>query len=121
MKKELLTVELRYHGLDEYNNPHSYTNRITIGIFDSLKEAVKKGNEVIGELSKTFQVRDGDRFEINGLFGYPKRLVTNCCYPTKKVQYFATITCLDFCDLSKCVDEAILSSVSFLERKDEDD
>lgn len=80
--------------------------KITIGVFDTLKEAVEKGNEVLNTLSeKGFEIRSDDRFKVKGLFGLPERLVSNCCYPTKGIQYFAEITPLKFEDLDSVIQE----------------
>ena len=96
MSKELVTVEFRYSYVD-LNDEEQYVNKkITIGIFDRLKDAVYKGNMVLYELSKTFEVRAKDKFKVKGLLGCPDRLVTNCCYPTKGIAYFAQITKLNF-------------------------
>ena len=59
-----------------------------------MEEAVEKGNEVLKALS-----------EVEGLFGFPDRLVSNCCYPTKGIQYFAKITPLKFDDLDSMIQE----------------
>lgn len=50
-------------------------------------------------------VREDDRFKVRGLFGTPDRLVTNCCYTTKGIAYFARITPLKFNDLSETIAE----------------
>lgn len=106
MQKELLTIEFRYH-----DRPEDITNRvchnktITIGIFDTLEEAIKEGNKTLEILSKYFQVRPDDKFQLHYLFGNPQRLVTNCCYPTNGIEYFAKITPLKFDDLLNTIKE----------------
>ena len=70
-----------------------------------MEEAVKAGNETLKVLSEHFQVRSDDRFKVRGLFGTPDRLVTNCCYTTKGIAYFAKITPLKFDDLSETIAE----------------
>jgi len=98
MNKELLTVEFRYNSKGDYK-----TKIITIGIFDTLESAVDKGNEVLNILSDNFQVRKEDKFKFKGLWGLPEKLVTNTCYSTKGVQYFANITTLNFYSLEDMV------------------
>ena len=107
MQKELLTVEFRYHDRpDSCGFGEHPIKKITIGVFDTLKEAVEKGNEVLKTLSeKGFEIRSDDRFKVKGLFGLPERLVSNCCYPTKGIQYFAKITPLKFDDLDSMIQE----------------
>jgi hypothetical protein len=123
--KELLKVEFRYNDKKQDRNDYDCVRKtVTIGIYDTIEEAVAKGNEVIKELSKTFEVRHGDKFEVNGLWGYPKRLVTNVSYPTKGVQYFAKIVHLDFSNINNVVDEAMKASKryhEFRKRQDENE
>lgn len=106
MKKELLKIEFRYH--DEPNWKHDSGARkktITIGIYDTLEEAVEEGNKVMKVLSEYFEIRAEDRFAVHGLFGNPDRLVSNTCYITKGVEYFADIITLNFDDLSEAIAE----------------
>ena len=111
MKKELLTIEFRYNDKKPENDDYSCISKtITIGIYDTLNEAVKEGNKTIGILSKHFEVRRDDKFKVSGLFGMPDRLVTNCCYTTKGVSFFAEITSLNFDDLETTINEAFVSS-----------
>ena len=106
MQKELLEIEFRYHDRPIGSCPATTRSEtITIDIFDTLEEAVKVGNETLKVLSEHFQVRADDRFKVKGLFGTSDRLVTNCCYPTKGIAYFARITPLKFNDLSETIAE----------------
>lgn len=105
--KELLTVEFRYNDAPNKNGCSGYTEKtITIGIFDTLEEAIKVGNNILCELSKYFKVKEDDKFMSNYLFGLPRTLVTNCCYPTKNVRYFAKIQQLQFGDINTTILDA---------------
>jgi len=66
-------------------------------------------------LSKSFEVRYDDKFKLKHLFGTPQRLVTNCCYSTKGIQYFAKITSLVFDDLSETIDETFKAAKRYKE------
>ena len=106
MVKHLLTVEFRYCDAPKYEHDHQCINKtITIGIADTLEEAVIEGNKVLNILAEHFEVRPDDKFSTNGYFGLPERLVTNTCYPTKRVQYFAKIETLNFDSLNETIDE----------------
>lgn len=116
MTKELLTVEFRYLDEPKYRSSSEYISKIiTIGIYDSLEEAIEKGNETLKNLSKYFEVRDDDKFKLHHLFGSPKRMVTNCCYPTKNIQYFAKITTLKYDDLIETVEETFKACTRHVE------
>lgn len=106
MKKEIVTIQFRYHDEPNWSKDSGYREEeLLIGVFDSLKDAVNKGNEVIKTLSAHFEIRDMDRFNTNGIFGCPVRLVSNCCYPTNGVSYFARIIQMDTSDIEPVVGE----------------
>ena len=94
--KEVLKLEFRYSKKLQGGEKQFKSKTITIGIFETIEEAVEKGNTLLNSLSKVFVVRATDRFKVIGLSGLPDRLVSNCCYPTKGVQYFAKIEQLNF-------------------------
>lgn len=121
MQKELLTIEFRYHDQPEdVINSVCRNKIITIGIFDTLEQAIEKGNKALEILSKHFQVRSDDKFQLHDLFGSPCRLVTNCCYPTNGIQYFAKITPLKFDDLSNTIKETFEAYRRYKFSKEED-
>lgn len=102
--QELLTIEFRYMDAPEnVSLAGCKTKIITIGVFDTILEAVNIGNNMLAILSQHFQVRKDDKFKVEGLFGYPNRLVSNCCYPTRGISYFAKITKLNFDGLQESV------------------
>lgn len=105
--KQLVTIELRYEDRPVNEDISRYTiYTITIGVYDTLNEAIQHGNEAINVLSKYFEVRSDDHFAKNALFGMPRRLVSNCCYPTQQISYFAKIIPLHFDDLEEAIIEA---------------
>lgn len=105
--KRLVTIELRYEDRPVNEDVGGYTTRtITIGIYDTLDEAIEQGNKAIELLSKYFEVRSDDYFVKNALFDMPRTLVSNCCYRTQQIAYFAKITPLHFDDLEAAVKEA---------------
>jgi hypothetical protein len=106
MTKELLTIEFRYYDKPRGNwDSEHKTKTITIGVFDTLDEAIIEGNKALDILSKKFEVRAGDKFKLKYLFNRPfhQRLVTNCCYPTNGIQFFAKIETLMFEDLTEAI------------------
>lgn len=118
MTKELLTIEFRYCDIPKSEDFSGYTNKtITIGIYDTLEEAIQEGNKILTVLSKKFEVRSNDKFKLKYLFGFPKRLVTNTSYPTNGIRYFANITKLKFDDLGDTIEEVFKASERYKEYK----
>ena len=106
MKKQLLTIEFRYDSVPKYKKFGGYTTKIvTIGIFDTLNDAINSGNDCLKVLSNRFEVRKDDIFSLTTSLGIPGTMVTNCCYPTNGVQYFAKITSLNFDNLEDKINE----------------
>lgn len=105
MTKELLTIEFRYNdhviGKDDYDYR---SKKITIGVYDTIEEAVTEGNKKLEVLAEKFEIRD--KFKVRGLFGSPDRLITNYCSRKNGIQLFAKITKLNFDDLGETMDEA---------------
>ena len=106
MKKELLRGELRDSAAPGENSYECLPKTITSGIYDTIGEAVYRGNELLKLLSKHFEVRSGDKFAVRGLFGLPDRLVSNNCYPTKGVANLAKITEMHYVDVESVILEA---------------
>lgn len=119
-QKELLTIEFRYNDKPrgDWDGP-SRQKTITIGVFDTLGEAVNAGNEALKVLSKHFEVRINDCFKIHGLFGLPDRLVSNNCYSTKEITYFAKITPLNFNPLSEAISEVFEATNNYIQYRKE--
>ena len=119
MTKELLKIEFRYHDKPKGEHDGGYRNKtITIGVFDTLEEAIIEGNKALDILSKTFEVRAEDKFKLKYLFGNPNKLVTNTCYPTNKIQYYAKIESLKFDDLSETINETFKAFDRYKEYED---
>lgn len=118
MTKELLIIEFRYHDKPKGDWDSGYkTKTITIGIFDTLEEAIVEGNKAISILAKKFDVRPDDKFMPKFLFGNPKLLVTNTCYSTNGIQYFAKIEKLKFDDLNDTISETFNAFERYKEYK----
>ena len=77
MEKFLLDVEFRYHRVPESEYSSDCVNKvITIGIYDTLDEAIEKGNATIQRITKKFHFRE--RFgRNNGIFGSSNLLVAS--------------------------------------------
>lgn len=108
MEKFLLRVELRYCSVpeSEYLPEHNF-EYITIGVYDSFKEACIAGNEVLNNTIKKHNLNVSDSFsEHGGPFGGRKTLVTNYCF-RDPIEYSAEITTLKFRDLSERIEHAL--------------
>lgn len=90
MTKELVTIEFRYHDKPKGEHDSNYKSKtITIGVFDTIEEAIIEGNKALELLESKFKLHafpKGDkaakeRFSKNGgCFGNAKKLVTNLAY-----------------------------------------
>lgn len=111
--KELLTVEFRYNDYTPHNEFETgyKTKTITLGVFDTLEEAIAEGNKALEILSKSVKIKE--RFKLRGLFGRPDRLVTN-----NQMWIFAKIEQLRFNDLSETVTEVFAALKRYKDYKE---
>jgi hypothetical protein len=103
MNKELLTIEFCYHVIPKSECAFDLeTKKVTIGVYDTLEDAVKEGNNVLKELSSRFKFRKSFGTH-NGVSGSATRLVCDRFngYP----QVFCEITQLKYDDICKVMNE----------------
>jgi len=117
MTKELLTIEFRYHEVPKSECSCEHVSKtITIGVYDTLEDAVKEGNKVLNKLSSKFNFSDSFGTN-NGVWGSANRLVCDCFrgYP----QVFCKITQLKYDDdISKVMNEVFESEEEYRKWKD---
>ena len=110
---EKLEVELRYMDARTDLSDDLYKAKIGfVGLYEKLEDAIEAGNKILSILSdRGFEIRDCDKFKLHGLFGYPDRFVSNCCYKDK-IAYYAKITNIG----SNRIEDAISNALEGLER-----
>lgn len=113
MTKELLTIEFRYHDSPKSDHDCDYkSKRITIGVYDTLEEAIVEGNKAMEVFEKHFKLNPNynrkDRFSKNGgCFGEPKRLITALGYLQTQFDFYAKITQLKYGDVEETIAEVL--------------
>lgn len=107
MNKEILQVEFRYDVIPnaEYHSTHDI-RKVTIGIYDTLEEAVIEGNKVIDKLKDKFKLTD--RLSTKGLI--PNRIV---CKFNRGVQVFVIVETLKFDDVEEVMNMAFESQKKY--------
>jgi len=109
MKKELVTIEFRYVDKprsEDFDGHESKT--ITIGIFDTLDEAIVEGNKALEVFEKHFKLNTAwnrkERFSKNGgCFGSSKRLISNLAYLQTPFSFYAKIERLKYDDVEQTI------------------
>jgi hypothetical protein len=128
MTKELLTIEFRYTDVPkgEHDSEHK-SKTITIGVFDTLEEAIVEGNKAMEVFEDYFKLNPHyntkERFSKNGgCFGYPKRLITALGYLHTPFEFYTKIEELKYDDVDKTIIEVLKSVDRYKEykRKNED-
>ena len=113
MTKELVTIKFRYMDKpinDDFSGHETKT--ITIGVFDTLDEAIVQGNKALEVFEDYFKLNPNynkkDRFSKNGgCFGYPQRLITPLGYLQTPFDFYAKITQLQYGDVDKTILEVV--------------
>ena len=113
MNKELLTIEFRYHDVPKGDYDSDYkSKRITIGVYDTLDEAIVEGNKALEVFENHFELNKAwnrkERFSKNGgCFGEPKRLITALGYLQTQFDFYAKITKLTYADVDETISEVL--------------
>lgn len=117
MVKELVKIEFRYSDKPDDDGFGEYKSKtVTIGIYDTIKEAIEIANKTLELLKKyNFEIRSNDYFKEDDLFDQPTRLVSNCCYPTNRISYFLSIIKLEFSNLEDVIKEIFKASERYEE------
>jgi hypothetical protein len=114
MKTELLQVEFRYRNKprSEYDSTFS-SKKITIGLFDSLADAIEPANKVVDKLNVMGFRINGAFGQRNGCFGSATRLLTDFYSKNRPMDVFVSITHLDNTSLEDAFSEAMTSNREF--------
>lgn len=117
MTKELLTIEFRYKDKPkgDWDSAHQ-TKTITIGVYDTLEEAIVEANKTLDIFEKHFKIHTfptgseakKERFgKNNGCFGQPNKLITDLAYLRTPFSFFAKITTLKYDALEQTISEVL--------------
>lgn len=126
--KELLTIEFRYRDKPKGEHDSEHKDKtITIGVYDTLEEAIVEGNKVLEILEKNFKLHvfpnnkgeaKKERFSKNGgCFGYPQRLVTNLAYLQTPFAFYAKIEKLTYGEVEQTITEVLEAGKRYKEYK----
>lgn len=125
--KELVTIEFRYNDKSRGEHDGGYRNKtITIGVFDTLEEAIVEGNKALEIFERKFDIHtfpDGrkatkDRFSKNGgCFGSANRLITPLAYLQTPFDFYAKITELTYGDVEQTIAEVLEANERYKEFK----
>lgn len=127
MTKELVTIEFRYYDKPKNENfSGSETKTITIGVFDTLDEAIIEGNKAIEVFEKHFKLHSfpngriatKDRFSKNGgCFGSANRLITPLAYLKTPFDFYAKITQLKYDDVEQTILNVLEARKNYIKYK----
>jgi len=118
MEKYIVKVEFRYNAIPKSDSPYAsdyYNKIITIGIYDSLEDAIKEGNKSLEVLKEKFKFNECFS-KHGGPFGRPKGLVCNF-ENRNKPQFFATIEALHFDDLASAMEDVFHEHERWLQKQ----
>jgi len=123
MTKELVTIEFRYRDkpYNEHFSGHE-TKTITIGVFDTLDEAIVEGNKALEVFEKHFSLNTAwnkkNRFgKNNGCFGSVTRLISPLAYLQCPFDFYAKITKLTYADVDKTITDVLEAGKRYKEHK----
>lgn len=115
MDKHLLSIEFRYHVIDEDQRVFK-SQEVTMGIYDTFDDACFNGNKLLETLEEQFEFHkfpDGksaskERFSKNGgPFGTKKNLITNLAYLKTPFEFYAKIKTVKYLPIDKTIDDIV--------------
>jgi hypothetical protein len=118
MTKYLVTIDFRYSDAPKHDNDYIHKGKTTtLGVFDTMDEAIIEGNKALEIFEKHFPLNKAwnkkDRFgKNNGPFGSAKNLITPLAYLQCPFDFYARISTLNYLD----VEETILNVLSCTKR-----
>lgn len=126
MTKELVTIEFRYRDKPKGEHDSEHKNKtITIGVYDTLEEAIVEGNKVLEILEKQFKLHvfpnnkgeaKKERFSKNGgCFGSANRLISNLAYLQTPFDFYAKIEKLTYADIEQTITEVLEAKKRYIE------
>lgn len=119
--QELLTIEFRYTDVKDEEKYHA-TKTITIGVFDTLDEAIIEGNKALEIFEKHFKLNTAnnkkERFSKNGgCFGTANRLVSPLGYLQTPFDFYAKIKKLTYGDIEQNITEILEANERYKQTK----
>ena len=127
MTKELVTIEFRYRDApkNEAFSGHE-TKTITIGVFDTLEDAIVEGNKALEVFEKHFKLHvfpnkgeaKKERFSKNGgCFGLANRLIAPLAYLQCPFDFYAKITQLKYNEVEQTILDVLEAGKRYKEYK----
>lgn len=119
MEKYIVKIEFRYKAIpksDSFYASDCCNKEITIGIYNSLDEAIKQGNKSLEVLKTKFRFNDCFS-KYGGIFGKPNKLVCNFEHRNKP-QFFAKIETLHFDGLASVMEDVFNANEKWLQSKE---
>ena len=119
MEKYVVQIEFGYKAIPKIDSPYAsdyYNRTITIGIYDSIDEAIKQGNKSLDVLKAKFSFNDWFS-KHGGPFGSANKLVCNFDNRNKP-QFFAKTETLHFDDLASVMEDVFNANEKWLQNKE---
>ena len=127
MEKYLVRIEFRYSDAPETEDGTTSKNKmVTIGVYDTFKDACQNGNNLLEVLESKFELHqfpDGrkvskERFNKNGgCFGGKKTLVSSLAYLKTPFEFYAKIETLEYSPIDEVIEDVVSASKRYLNYK----
>lgn len=99
---------IKFHLTIEFRHLFINSKIITIGVYDTLDDAIIAGNESLKVLEKRFTFKKKEKFSKNGgPFGRPNLLITDLGYLKTPFEFFARISKLEYLDINDTIDSVM--------------
>lgn len=107
MKKYMVSIEFQYTTPEEEDESeyacHDFNKIVTIGVYDTMEEAIKNGNGIFPKLEFMFPLNP--HYNKRERFSIYHTLISNIGYIRTPFSFFAKITPLDISDMEDTISD----------------
>jgi hypothetical protein len=120
MTKELLIIEFRYNDKPKSEFFGGYkTKTVTIGVFDTIDEAIVESNKVLEILESKFKLHvfPKGNLAIKDRFSLSNRLISNLAYLQTPFDFYAKIKTLKYEELEQTIINILEANKRYIDYK----
>ena len=119
MEKFLVTMEYTYRDVPDWSDT-TYREKIdTVGVFDSIEEAIEEGNKVLIELEKHFELNPN--YNRKYRLSKNNRLISNLPYLVTPFTFFLKLKKLQYNNCKDSIREVLQCVENYKKYKEEEE
>lgn len=115
MTKYLVTIEFRYSDAPDSMDLTYRTKTITIGVYDTIEEAITNGNNSLMVFEEQFNLNTA--WNRKERFTKTNRLISELAYLQTPFSFFAKIITLEYSSVEKEIENVVTATTRYKQYK----